>query len=131
MNDTTKPTRTRNALTLEQFYLLCEWLKRSAGHELMVSIDEMARHAREAISFDVTTANLQKAIDVTGVKPAFVTEAARKAAEAAKTARAEKAGPMFLDVLRRISSWEADTSSSDITEVSDLAEQAIKDAGLE
>lgn len=106
MTDTTKPTRTRNALTLEQFYKLCEWLKCwEPSLKPEKTLEELSASAMKGVGFQMTAANLERALAVTGIKPPFINEAERKAAEAARTARAEKAGPRLLAALKRVQPW--------------------------
>jgi lysophospholipase L1-like esterase len=103
MNDATKPPRTRNALTLEQFYRLCQWLNKwQPTFEAQETMEQLIASSVSELQFTVTTAHMERAISVTGIKPPFMTAADRAAAEAAKTARAEKAGPRLLAALKAL-----------------------------
>jgi hypothetical protein len=111
MNDATKlPARTRNALTLEQFYRLCQWLNKwEETFEPSDTMEKLLVDASKEIGCLITTAHMERAISVTGIKPPFMTAADRAAAEAAKTARAEKAGPRLLAACRKaLDAWSGD-----------------------
>jgi hypothetical protein len=110
MNDATKPPRTRNALTLEQFYRLCQWLNKwQPTFEAQETMEQIIASSVSELQFVVTTAHMERAISVTGIKPPFMTAADRAAAEAAKTARAEKAGPRLLAACRKaLDAWSGD-----------------------
>jgi hypothetical protein len=131
MNDATKPTRTRNALTLEQFYRLCQWLhKWQETFEPSDTMEKLLVDASKEIGCLITTAHMERAISVTGIKPPFMTAADRAAAEAAKTARAEKAGPRLLAALKHVQPWlrADDFARTERSSFLDAAESEALDA---